>query len=94
MEENKAILSRRLVELKNDVPVKQKIETFTLKKINKEKLYDFLREMEFNRLLSQVISRYGETFEKKAENLKKTTILFWKKCRWRQRTRTLILRKL
>ena len=32
---NKAILSRKLVELKNDVPVKQKIETFTLKKINK-----------------------------------------------------------
>ena len=62
---NKAILSRKLVELKNDVPVKQKIETFTLKKINKEKLYDFLREMEFNRLLSQVISRYGKTFEQK-----------------------------
>jgi len=39
---NKAILSRKLVELKTDVPVKQKIETFTLRKINKEKLYDFL----------------------------------------------------
>ena len=76
---NKAILSRRLVELKHDVPVKQKVETFTLRKINKEKLYDFLREMEFNRLLSQVISRYGETFEKKAENLKKTTIFDLKK---------------
>ena len=76
---NKAILSRRLVELKNDVPVKQKIETFTLKKINKEKLYDFLREMEFNRLLSQVISRYGETFEQKVKNLKKTSIFDLKK---------------
>jgi len=76
---NKAILSRRLVELKNDVPVKQKIETFTLKKINKEKLYDFLREMEFNRLLSQVISHYGETFEKKVENLTKTPIFDLKK---------------
>ena len=76
---NKAILSRRLVELKNDVPVKQKIETFTLKKINKEKLYDFLREMEFNRLLSQVISRYGETFEQKVKNLKKTPIFDLKK---------------
>ena len=76
---NKAILSRKLVELKNDVPVKQKIETFTLKKINKEKLYDFLREMEFNRLLSQVISRYGETFEQKVKNLKKTPIFDLKK---------------
>ena len=67
---NKAILSRRLVELKKDVPVKQKLETFTLNKINKEKLYDFLREMEFNRLLSQVISHYGEPTEQKVENKK------------------------
>jgi len=62
---NKAILSRKLVELKSDVPVKQKLETFTLNEINKEKLYDFLREMEFNRLLSQVISNDGEPTEKK-----------------------------
>jgi len=67
---NKAILSRKLVELKNDVPVKQKLETFILRKINKEKLYDFLRKMEFNRLLSQVISHYGEPHEKKDENFK------------------------
>jgi len=67
---DKAILSRRLVELKKDVPVKQKLETFTLKKINKEKLYDFLRDMEFNRLLSQVISHYGEQLETKVENIK------------------------
>ena len=46
---------------------------------NKEKLYDFLREMEFNRLLSQVISRYGETFEQKVKNLKKTPIFDLKK---------------
>ena len=51
---DKALLSRKLVELKIDVPVKQKLETFELKKIDKQKLYDFLREMEFNRLLSQV----------------------------------------
>ena len=36
-------------------------------KIDKEKLYDFLREMEFNRLLSQVISHYGESAEKRVE---------------------------
>tara|TARA_Y100000590_G_scaffold114293_1_gene130226 strand:+ start:2671 stop:5430 length:2760 start_codon:yes stop_codon:yes gene_type:complete len=64
---NKAILSRKLVTLKSDVPVKQKIETFKLKEIDKEKLYNFLREMEFNRLLSQVISNYGESIEKKIE---------------------------
>ena len=31
------------------------------KEVQKEKLYDFLREMEFNRLLSQAISFYGES---------------------------------
>jgi DNA polymerase-1 len=33
---------------------------FKLKEIDKDKLYAFLREMEFNRLLSSVISAYGE----------------------------------
>ena len=57
---NKAIISKKLVTLKNDVPVKNKITEFYLKDIDKEKLYGFLREMEFNRLLSSVISTYGE----------------------------------
>ena len=69
---DKALLSRKLVELKIDVPVKQKLETFELKKIDKQKLYDFLREMEFNRLLSQVISHYGEPIGKKIENKNST----------------------
>ena len=56
----KALISKRLVTLKKDVPIKDKIQDFELKEINKDKLYDFLREMEFNRLLSQVISFYGE----------------------------------
>ena len=30
------------------------------KDVNKENLFNFLREMEFNRLLSQAISFYGE----------------------------------
>ena len=64
----KAILSRKLVVLKKNVPVKQKLENFTIKKINKEKLYEFLREMEFNRLLSQVISHYGGPIEEKIKN--------------------------
>ena len=70
---NKAILSRKLVELKSNIPIKQKLETFVLREINKEKLYNFLREMEFNRLLSLVISQYGEPKESKigkSKNLK------------------------
>ena len=31
-----------------------------LKEIDKDKLYKFLREMEFNRFLSSAISAYGE----------------------------------
>ncbi len=57
---NKAIISKKLVTLKKDVPVKDKLEDFFLKNIDKEKLYTFLREMEFNRLLSSAISTYGE----------------------------------
>ena len=57
---DKAIISKKLVTLKKDVPVKNKINEFSLKEIDKEKLYNFLREMEFNRLLSSVISTYGE----------------------------------
>jgi DNA polymerase I len=56
----KAIISKKLVTLKKDVPVDRKLEEFGLKEINKEKLYKFLREMEFNRLLSSAISTYGE----------------------------------
>ena len=53
---DKAIISKKLVTLKKDVPVKNKIEEFELKEIDKQKLYNFLREMEFNRLLSSAIS--------------------------------------
>ena len=58
---DKAIISKKLVTLKKDVPVENKIEEFVLKDIDREKLYNFLREMEFNRLLSSAISTYGET---------------------------------
>ena len=66
----KAIISKKLVTLKKDVPVKYKLDEFKLKEIDKEKLYNFLREMEFNRLLSSAISTYGETpFEKKENSI-------------------------
>jgi len=58
---DKAIISKKLVTLKKDVPVKNQIEEFVLKDIDREKLYNFLREMEFNRLLSSAISTYGKT---------------------------------
>ncbi|MDC0449387.1 DNA polymerase I [Pelagibacteraceae bacterium] len=58
---DKAILSKQLVTLKDDVPVKDTLQSFIMKPVEKNKLFDFLREMEFNRLLSQAISFYGES---------------------------------
>ena len=78
---DKAIISKKLVTLMKDAPVERKIEGFHLKQIDKDKLYKFLREMEFNRLLSSVISAYGEPLleetaketkpEKKHQNISK-----------------------
>ena len=49
-----------MVTLKNDAPIKIKLNELELKNIDKDKLYKFLRDMEFNRLLSSAISAYGE----------------------------------
>ncbi|MDB9710497.1 DNA polymerase I [Candidatus Pelagibacter ubique] len=78
---DKAIISKKLVTLMKDAPIERKLEEFHLKKIDKDKLYKFLREMEFNRLLSSVISAYGEPLleetaketkpEKKYQNISK-----------------------
>jgi len=57
---DKALISKKLVTLKHDAPIDMKLSDFELKKIDKDKLYKFLREMEFNRLLSSAISAYGE----------------------------------
>ncbi len=57
---DKALISKKLVTLKHDVPVEINLEDFKLKEVDKDKLYKFLREMEFNRLLSSAISAYGE----------------------------------
>ena len=57
---DKAIISKKLVSLKLDAPVDKELKDFKLKDIDKDKLYKFLREMEFNRLLSSAISVYGE----------------------------------
>jgi len=67
---DKAIVSKKLVTLKKDVPVKDNLKDFILKNIDKDKLFNFLREMEFNRLLSSVISNYGEpNYSKEKNNL-------------------------
>ena len=57
---DKALISKKLVTLKHDTPVDRNLSEFKLKRIDKDKLYKFLREMEFNRLLSSAISTYGE----------------------------------
>ena len=57
---DKALISKKLVTLKHDAPVNKNLDEFKLKDIDKDKLYKFLREMEFNRLLSSAISAYGE----------------------------------
>ena len=57
---NKALISKKLVTLDHKSPVDRELSEFKLKNIDKDKLYKFLREMEFNRLLSSAISTYGE----------------------------------
>ena len=57
---DKALISKQLVTLKHDAPIDRDLTEFKLKEIDKDKLYKFLREMEFNRLLSSAISVYGE----------------------------------
>ena len=72
---DKALLSRQLVTLKEDVPVKDDPSSFIIKEVNKDNLYNFLREMEFNRLLSQVISFYGEdNTSDSGSNIKQTKV--------------------
>ena len=67
---DKALISKRLVTLEHDAPVNIDLKDFKLKEIDKDKLYQFLREMEFNRLLSSAISVYGEP---NLESIKRNT---------------------
>ncbi len=57
---DKALISKKLVTLDHNSPVNRELSEFKLQDIDKDKLYKFLREMEFNRLLSSAISAYGE----------------------------------
>ena len=68
--ENKdlALISRKLVTLKDDVPLPVEIDNLSFKPLEVMKLIDFLDEMEFTRIKSLVLSKYGnEKIRKKIE---------------------------
>ncbi len=74
---DKALLSKKLVSLKLDVPVKSKLNEFEVKKIDKKKLISFLRNMEFSKLLQRIQDTDQLDFEIEPEknlNIKKIKI--------------------
>jgi len=74
---DKALLSKKLVSLKLDVPVKSKLNEFEVKKIDKKKLISFLRNMEFSKLLQRIQGTDQLDFEIESEknsNIKKIKI--------------------
>jgi DNA polymerase-1 len=59
-----AIISKKLVTLKDDVPVVEKIEDFKIKELDKDKIISFLKKMEFSRIVQRIEKDYGiETSE-------------------------------
>ncbi|MEE2694814.1 MAG: DNA polymerase I [Pseudomonadota bacterium] len=54
------IISKKLVTLKNDVDLPLEIEKLNFKPLQVEKLIRFLDEMEFNRIKSSVINKFGQ----------------------------------
>ena len=56
---DQARISKELVTLKTDVPVRDKIDDFTMREIDAEKLLAFLNEMEFNTLTRRVANDLG-----------------------------------
>ena len=67
---DKALISKKLVTLDSKSPIKRELSEFEFKSIDKDKLYKFLREMEFNRLLSSAISAYGEPVTSSSPEIK------------------------
>ena len=67
---DKALISKKLVTLDHKSQIKRELSEFELKSIDKDKLYKFLREMEFNRLLSSAISAYGEPVTSSSPEIK------------------------
>ncbi len=54
-----ALISKKLVQLDGDVPVEETVESFAVRDPDPQRLIDFLTEMEFRRLASQVHGRMG-----------------------------------
>ena len=57
---SKALMSKQLVTLKKDVPIKNQIDEFVLKEIDLKKILEFLKEMEFSRLSNRLEADYGK----------------------------------
>ena len=78
--ENKdlAIISKKLVTLREDVPLPVELDKLNFNPLDKNKLISFLDEMEFNRIKATVISKYGDNSqdidqEKKIKNTEEKT---------------------
>lgn len=56
-----ALMSRELVTLKKDVPIKDQIEDFILKPLDIEKILSFLDEMEFTKIKKRIEDNYGKS---------------------------------
>ena len=56
-----ALISRKLVTLNQNVPLKEKIDDFILKPLDKTKIFDFLDEMEFSKIKKRIEQTYGKS---------------------------------
>ena len=56
-----ALISRKLVTLNQNVPLKEKIDDFILKPLDKNKIFDFLDEMEFSKIKKRIEQTYGKS---------------------------------
>ena len=56
-----ALISRKLVTLNQNVPIKEKIDDFILKPLDKTKIFDFLDEMEFSKIKKRIEQTYGKS---------------------------------
>ena len=55
-----ALISRELVTLKQDVALKDRIDDFILKPLDKTKIFNFLDEMEFSKIKKRIEKNYGK----------------------------------
>ena len=76
MEENKdlAIISKKLVTLRQDVKLPVSLDKLKFRPLDVNKLLNFLDEMEFNKVKTNVISKFGRgsvgVLDKNNKNLK------------------------